>query len=132
MAQVMHSSRRDAVAAILMTLWILGGGLKSKHPIPKYLPSAAIARRRLLQRLEDLDMEGYDGSHYEGTDRRIPFTELEALAPLPDILSVAALDGDSGSDEAERRDAKKRSRHERMEKWAHIYRRLTNHDYLVS
>src|SRR4051794_32230382 len=70
MVQMMLSVRRDAVAAILMNLWVLAGGLRSKHPIPRYLPSAAIARKRLLQRLEYLEEEGFDkGSHMRSTSK---------------------------------------------------------------
>ncbi|KAF3929344.1 hypothetical protein AA313_de0210175 [Arthrobotrys entomopaga] len=112
MAQMMLSSRRDAVAAILMNLWVLGGGLRSKTPIPKYLPSAAIARKRLLQRIEDLDMEGYyEGSKYEGKKRRLRFTELERLGP-------PVVDGGFDGSSAER-DAK--VRYQKIEKWAHFY-----------
>ncbi|KAK6544384.1 hypothetical protein TWF694_001084 [Orbilia ellipsospora] len=114
MAQMMLSSRRDAVAAILMNLWVLGGGLRSKTPIPKYLPSAAIARKRLLQRIEDLDMEGYyEESKYEGKKKRLRFTELERLEPPP--LVDGSFEGDSRIE----RDAK--VRYHKIEKWAHFY-----------
>ncbi|KAK6363667.1 hypothetical protein TWF730_001087 [Orbilia blumenaviensis] len=113
MAQMMLSCRRDAVAAILMNLWVLGGGLRSKTPIPKYLPSAAIARRRLLQRIEDMDMEGYyERSRHEGRKRRLRFTELERLEP--ENLFV---DGPSGKSEV--KDGK--VRHKGIDKWAHFY-----------
>ncbi|KAF3080704.1 hypothetical protein TWF569_002263 [Orbilia oligospora] len=113
MAQMMLSCRRDAVATILMNLWVLGGGLRSKTPIPKYLPSAAIARRRLLQRIEDMDSEGYyEKSLYEGKRRRLRFTELEQLDP--ESLSVDGPDGKSGV-----KDGKVRQKG--IDKWAHFY-----------
>ncbi|KAF3939479.1 hypothetical protein ABW19_dt0205772 [Dactylella cylindrospora] len=114
-AQMMLSCRRDAVATILMNLWVLGGGLRAKRPIPKYLPSAAIARKRLLQRIEDIDMDGYDGSHYEGTPRRSRFTELERLAPVSPIL----VDGAEGAQSPTEKEGK--VRYERLDTWAHFY-----------
>lgn len=50
------SFKRDAVAAILANLYIFAGALRSHRKVPKYIPSAAVARRRLLletQRIED-------------------------------------------------------------------------------
>ena len=49
--------RRDAVATILMNLYVLAGALRSSRPVPRYLPSAANARRRLLDKLEDVEAE---------------------------------------------------------------------------
>ena len=49
--------RRDAVATILMNLYILAGALRSDRPVPRYLPSAAAARKRLLDRMEELEAE---------------------------------------------------------------------------
>ena len=46
------AARRDAVAAILMNLYVLAGALQANHAVPRYLPSAAIARRRLLDLME--------------------------------------------------------------------------------
>lgn len=53
--------RRDAVAAILMTLYILAGALRSNRPVPRYLPSAAVARKRLLDRMEAVELEQRKG-----------------------------------------------------------------------
>lgn len=118
MAQMMLSCRRDAVATILMNLWVLGGGLRSKTPIPKYLPSAAIARRRLLQRIEDMDMEGYYEESIrrrDGKGKRLKFTELERLEPENSLV-----DGPAGGSEA--KDGK--VRHRGIDKWAHFYRKF--------
>lgn len=49
--------RRDAVASILMNLYILAGALCSDRPVPRYLPSAAAARKRLLERMEEVEAE---------------------------------------------------------------------------
>ena len=49
--------RRDAVATILMNLYILAGALRSDRPVPRYLPSAAAARKRLLERMEEVEAE---------------------------------------------------------------------------
>lgn len=49
--------RRDAVATILINLYILAGALREKHKVPKYLPSAAAARKKLLDRMAEVEME---------------------------------------------------------------------------
>lgn len=49
--------RRDAVAAILMNLYILASALRLDQPVPRYLPSAAAARRKLLDRMELVEAE---------------------------------------------------------------------------
>ena len=40
--------RRDAVAVILLNLYVLASALRANRPVPTYLPSAAVARRKLL------------------------------------------------------------------------------------
>jgi len=49
--------RRDAVASILMNLYILAGALRAKRPVPRYLPSAAAARKKLLDRMAEIEKE---------------------------------------------------------------------------
>jgi hypothetical protein len=49
--------RRDAVAAILLNLYILCGALRGNRKVPKYLPSAAAARKKLLDRMAEVEME---------------------------------------------------------------------------
>jgi len=51
------SFRRDAVASILMCLYVMAGALRVKKPIPKYLPSAAVARKHLLDQMEEAELE---------------------------------------------------------------------------
>jgi hypothetical protein len=61
--------RRDAVASILMTLYILAGALRGKRRVPRYLPSAMVARKRLLDRMEELEMEQQEEERYkDGND----------------------------------------------------------------
>ncbi|PHH85797.1 hypothetical protein CDD83_11157 [Cordyceps sp. RAO-2017] len=49
--------RRDAVATVLANLYILAGALRSQRKVPRYLPSAAAARKRLLVRNAEVDEE---------------------------------------------------------------------------
>ena len=49
--------RRDAVAVILLNLYILASALRADQPVPRYIPSAAAARRKLLDRMEVLEAE---------------------------------------------------------------------------
>lgn len=51
------SARRDAVASILLNLYILSGALRTNRAVPKYLPSAPAARKRLLDRMEELESD---------------------------------------------------------------------------
>ncbi|KAF9770906.1 hypothetical protein IL306_011478 [Fusarium sp. DS 682] len=56
-AEKLHSYRRDAVAAILGNLYILAVALRSEHKVPRYLPSAAAARKKLLHRTAEVARE---------------------------------------------------------------------------
>ena len=49
--------RRDAVAVILMDLYVLAAALRADKPVPRYVPSAAIARKRLLDVMDDVEGE---------------------------------------------------------------------------
>ncbi|KAL8821388.1 MAG: hypothetical protein Q9191_007316 [Dirinaria sp. TL-2023a] len=49
--------RRDAVAVILLNLYTLSVALRSGRPVPRYLPSAAAARQRLLNRMDEVEAE---------------------------------------------------------------------------
>ena len=51
-AHELTAPRRDAVAVILLNLYILAVALRADRPLPRYLPSAAAARRKLLDRME--------------------------------------------------------------------------------
>ncbi|MCJ1461694.1 hypothetical protein MMC07_000292 [Pseudocyphellaria aurata] len=58
--------RRDAVAVILMNLYILATAMRSSRPVPCYLPSAAAARQRLVQRMEQLEETAVDSADPHG------------------------------------------------------------------
>ena len=49
--------RRDAVAVILMNLYILACALRNDQPLPRYLPSAAAARQKLLDQMEKVEAD---------------------------------------------------------------------------
>ncbi|KAB5566874.1 hypothetical protein GE09DRAFT_1284587 [Coniochaeta sp. 2T2.1] len=49
--------RRDAVAAILTNLYILAGALRADRKVPRHLPSAALARKRLMDKMIELENE---------------------------------------------------------------------------
>lgn len=53
----MLSPRRDSVASLLMNLYVLAGSLRSKRPVPRYLPSVAAARKRLVDRMAEVEEE---------------------------------------------------------------------------
>ncbi|KAJ6437779.1 Brefeldin A-sensitivity protein 4 [Purpureocillium lavendulum] len=56
-AQQLLSYRRDAVASILANLYTLAGALRSQRKVPRYLPSAAAARKRLLLKSAQVEEE---------------------------------------------------------------------------
>ncbi|KAI0534119.1 hypothetical protein GGR58DRAFT_484026 [Xylaria digitata] len=51
------SYRRDQIATVLTNLYVLSGALRADRPVPRYLPSAAVARKRLLDRVFELERE---------------------------------------------------------------------------
>lgn len=54
-AESLLTYRRDAVAAILMNLYVLAGALKMDQKVPRYLPNAAAARKRLLSHMAEVE-----------------------------------------------------------------------------
>ncbi|KAI9051176.1 hypothetical protein LZ554_005278 [Drepanopeziza brunnea f. sp. 'monogermtubi'] len=54
-AESLLTYRRDAVATILMNLYILAGALRGDQRVPRYLPNAAAARKRLLAHMSFLE-----------------------------------------------------------------------------
>ncbi|TVY28227.1 Protein BRE4 [Lachnellula hyalina] len=54
-AESLLAYRRDAVAAILMNLYVLAGALRGDRK--RYLPSAALARKRLLDKMAEIEAE---------------------------------------------------------------------------
>lgn len=51
------SYRRDAVAAILLNLYTYACALKGNQPVPRYIPSAAVARQKLLDQMDIVEAE---------------------------------------------------------------------------
>ncbi|KAL8665444.1 MAG: hypothetical protein Q9168_007696 [Polycauliona sp. 1 TL-2023] len=62
--------RRDAVAVILMNLYILASALRTNQPVPRYMPSAAAARKVLVDRMEELEMYPTPESETSGREGR--------------------------------------------------------------
>jgi hypothetical protein len=56
-AEILLTYRRDAVAAILMNLYVLAGALRGDRKVPRYLPSAAAARKRLLDHMAEFEAQ---------------------------------------------------------------------------
>ena len=63
--------RRDAVAVILMNLYVLASALQTGQPVPRYLPSAAAARKKLLDRMEAVKPEQSESSKTDGKGKSI-------------------------------------------------------------
>ncbi|KAF6236871.1 hypothetical protein HO173_005162 [Letharia columbiana] len=63
--------RRDAVAVILMNLYVLACALRADKPVPRYLPSAAIARRRLLDCMAVMEAEQVRRSEVDGKGKGV-------------------------------------------------------------
>ncbi|KAH0526590.1 hypothetical protein TsFJ059_009891 [Trichoderma semiorbis] len=62
-AQRLLGFRRDAVASILANLYIFAGALRADRKVPRYLPSAAAARRKLLLETSAVEDEMAQHSH---------------------------------------------------------------------
>lgn len=56
-AASLTSYRRDAVATILMNLYTYACALRANEPVPRYVPSAAGARQKLLDQMEIVEAE---------------------------------------------------------------------------
>ena len=56
-AESLLAYRRDAVASIIMNLYVLAGALRGNRKVPRYLPSAAAARKRLLEHMAEIEAE---------------------------------------------------------------------------
>lgn len=83
--------RRDAIAAVLTNLYVLSGALRSRRPVPvsqrvdfaisftqltvdytqRYLPNAAVARRRLIELMSELDKEHVASGNYRSEEKRL-------------------------------------------------------------
>lgn len=84
-----------------MNLYVLAGALRNDRPVPRYLPSAAAARRRLLRRMDEIELE-----------------QAELAKVKREGLSGAAI----GEGEGDREEILKRVQTEESErKWSQIY-----------
>lgn len=63
--------RRDAVAVILMNLHVLACALRADKPVPRYLPSAAIARRKLLHCMAVVEADQAERLGVDGKGKEI-------------------------------------------------------------
>ena len=72
MTEKLFGVRRDAVASILMNLYILAGALRANRPVPRYTPSSAEARKRLLDKMDEVEAEqkAKDKAESEAKQRR--------------------------------------------------------------
>ncbi|KAH7238918.1 hypothetical protein BKA59DRAFT_402587 [Fusarium tricinctum] len=68
--------RRDAVAAILGNLYILAGALKSQRKVPRYLPSAAAARKKLLHKTEEVAREMAENTEFQELERQKTWSDI--------------------------------------------------------
>ncbi|KAI1146074.1 hypothetical protein F4825DRAFT_441822 [Nemania diffusa] len=64
------SYRRDEIATVLTNLYILAGALRANRPVPKYLPNTAVARKRLLDRMFELETEHAASEGYYSEEKR--------------------------------------------------------------
>ncbi|KAI0453761.1 hypothetical protein F5B21DRAFT_478473 [Xylaria acuta] len=77
-AMYLLSYRRDEIATILTILYVLSGALRADRPVPKYLPNAAVARKRLLHRMLELERKHAGKEKYstEGKRREIRLGQI--------------------------------------------------------
>ncbi|KAF4972415.1 hypothetical protein FSARC_982 [Fusarium sarcochroum] len=75
-AEKLLSYRRDAVAAILGNLYILAGALRSQRKVPRYLPSAAAARKKLLHRTAEVAREMAEDTEYHELKRHKTWSDI--------------------------------------------------------
>ncbi|KAI0467529.1 hypothetical protein F4859DRAFT_493628 [Xylaria cf. heliscus] len=62
--------RRDEIATVLTILYVLSGALRADRPVPKYLPNAAVARKRLLDRMFELERKHATKEKYSAEGKR--------------------------------------------------------------
>ena len=78
--EALTAARRDAVAVVLMNLYILACALRADQPVPRYLPSAATARKKLLDRMESVEAENRARLMAEEAQGGIDRTETNGTA----------------------------------------------------
>ncbi|KAL8749140.1 MAG: hypothetical protein Q9199_007871 [Rusavskia elegans] len=62
--------RRDAVAVILMNLYVLASALRTNQRVPRYMPSAAAARKVLIDRMEEVEINQTQENETNGQEGR--------------------------------------------------------------
>ncbi|EYB31153.1 hypothetical protein FG05_09510 [Fusarium graminearum] len=75
-AEMLFTYRRDAVAAILSNLYTLSGALKHQKKVPRYLPSAAAARKKLLHRTVEVAKEMEEKAEYRELERQKTWSDI--------------------------------------------------------
>ncbi|KAM0426760.1 hypothetical protein ACHAPT_008076 [Fusarium lateritium] len=75
-AEKLLSYRRDAVAAILGNLYILAGALRSQRKVPRYLPSAAAARKKLLHKSAEVAREMSESPEFRELERQKTWSDI--------------------------------------------------------
>ncbi|KAI5467737.1 hypothetical protein BGZ63DRAFT_410626 [Mariannaea sp. PMI_226] len=68
--------RRDAVATILGNLYILAGALRAQRKVPRYLPSAAAARKRLTLKTAEVSKEMAGSPEYCQLERQKTWSDI--------------------------------------------------------
>ncbi|KAI1118631.1 hypothetical protein F5Y14DRAFT_399221 [Nemania sp. NC0429] len=69
-AMELLSYRRDEIATVLTNLYVLAGALRDDRQLPKYLPSAVVSRKRLLDRMFELEKEHAASENYNDQEER--------------------------------------------------------------
>ncbi|KAI1192882.1 hypothetical protein F5X97DRAFT_337197 [Nemania serpens] len=64
------SYRRDEIATVLTNLYVLAGALRADRQLPKYLPSAVVSRKRLLDRMFELEKERAASERDDNKEKR--------------------------------------------------------------
>ncbi|KAH7151858.1 hypothetical protein B0J13DRAFT_438362 [Dactylonectria estremocensis] len=75
-AEKLLSPRRDAVASILGNLYILAGALRSQRKVPRYLPSAAAARKKLLLKAGEVARDMAENVEYRELERQKTWSDI--------------------------------------------------------
>ncbi|KAK7418561.1 Zinc finger protein containing five transmembrane domains [Neonectria punicea] len=75
-AEKLLSYRRDAVASILGNLYILAGALRSQRKVPRYLPSAAAARKKLLLKAAEVAREMAENVEDQELERQKTWSDI--------------------------------------------------------
>ena len=110
--------RRDAVAVILLNLYVLGSALRKGSKVPLYLPDAGGARRRLMDAMRDIEAERVERIERGGRGERAERDERPEQAAdgeeSPDGKRKAKVKASSDELEASEGEGKGR-------RWADVY-----------